>query len=442
MKLRVLETKWRPFINELCARTDVESAGIILAERLHDGSVLLARHLSVIPDTAYTIRQRDRIRIDPIALNRLVRPARDRGLSVLTVHTHPESNEPWFSTADDAGDSVLIPSLFTQMPGPHGSLVVAGNTQTVCARAWTSTENVVPVDLHVVGQTLQVMSSGSTNKQEEWFDRQRLALGEAGQRILRGLHVAVVGLGGTGSVTFSQLVHLGVGQITVIDGDRVEDSNISRILGATIADANVTWKVDVAARYAAAVGLGTKVNVIRGHLGKGVDPIVLAGCDAVFSCVDAHLPRALLNRLSYDKAVFLFDMGSAFRVNKENVTEGSGRVVIIGPERPCLACWGHIDANRVRVESLPQDERILQAAEGYISGADVPQPSVMAFNTLVSGAAVVEFLRVVTKFSGVDEPPSRLGFDFLTGTVRRNRLSGVSGCGICADKLARYGCDE
>ena len=442
MKLRVLESEWRPFINELCARTDVESAGIVLAERLYGGSVLLARHLSVIPDTAYAIRQRDRIRIDPVALNRLIRPARDRGLSVLTIHTHPAADVPWFSTADDAGDSVLIPSLFTQMPGPHGSLVVAGNTRAVCARGWTTTENVVPIGLHVVGQTLRVMLPDTMDGQEEWFDRQRLALGEAGQRILRGLHVAVIGLGGTGSVTFAQLVHLGVGQITVIDSDRVEDTNISRIFGATTADANVAWKVDVAARYAATVGLGTKVNIIRGHLGQDVDPNVLAGCDVVFSCVDAHLPRAILNRLSYEKAVLLFDMGSAFRVHEEIVTAGSGRVVIIGPGRPCLACWGHIDANRIRIESLPQDERMRQAAEGYVSGADVPQPSVVAFNTLISGAAVTEFLRTVTEFSGANDPPSRLGFDFMTGTVRRNRLSGISGCRICKDKLARHGHDD
>lgn len=439
MKLRVLESEWRPFINELCARTDVESAGIILAERLYGGSVMLARHLTVLPDAAYAIRQRDRIRIDPVALNRIIRPARDRSLSVLTVHTHPGSDVPWFSAADDTGDSALIPSLFTQMPGPHGSLVVAGNTQAVCARAWTTTENVVPVDLHVVGQTLQVMSPDTMDRQEEWFDRQRLALGEAGQRILRGLHVAVVGLGGTGSVTFAQLVHLGVGQITVIDGDCVEDTNISRIFGATTADANVARKVDVAARYATAVGLGTKVNVIRGHLGQDVDPNVLAGCDVVFSCVDAHLPRALLNRLSYDKAVLLFDMGSAFRVHEDTITGGAGRVVTIGPGRPCLACWGHIDANRIRIESLPQDERLRQAAEGYVSGANVPQPSVVAFNTLISGAAVVEFLRAVTEFSGANDPPSRLGFDFMTGTIRRNRLSGVNGCGICQSKLARHG---
>jgi len=439
MKLRVLESEWRPFINELCSRTDVETAGIILAERLHGGSVLLARHLSVIPDTAYTIRQNDRIRIDPVALNRLIRPARDRGLSILTIHTHPGADVPWFSAADDAGDSVLMPSLFTQMPGPHGSIVIAGNTQAVCARVWTITENVVPINLHVIGQTMQVLSPHIMLKQEEWFDRQRLALGEAGQHILRHLHVAVVGLGGTGSVTFSQLVHLGVGQITVIDGDRVENTNISRIFGATAADANVTWKVDVAARYAESVGLGTKVKAIRGHLGKDVDPKALEECDVVFSCVDAHLPRALLNRFSYEKAALLFDMGSAFRVHENIITAGSGRVVIIGPGRPCLACWGHIDANQVRIESMDHDERTKQEAEGYISGADVSQPSVVNFNTQISGAAVTEFLRCVTKFSGADDPPSRLGFDFTNGTVNRNRLSGGGGCRICRSKLTPDG---
>ncbi|RNL64479.1 ThiF family adenylyltransferase [Zhongshania marina] len=435
MKLRILESQWRPFLDELCSRTDVESAGVILAERLESDRVLLARHLSVLPDAAYAIRQRDRIRIDPVAFNRLVRPARDGGLSVLTVHTHPGAEEPWFSAADDAGDAVLMPSLFSQMTGPHGSIVVAGHTQTACARAWATNDNIVPVSLHVVGQSLKVMSSDHGRQKDGWFDRQRLALGEAGQHILRSLHVAVVGLGGTGSVTFAQLVHLGLGQITVIDGDYVEDTNISRILGATVVDADVTLKVDVAARYAKAVGLGTKVNIIKGHLGRDVAASTLTDCDAIFSCVDAHLPRAILNRVSYEAAILLFDMGSAFRAHNEVVTEGSGRVVAVGPGRPCLACWGHIDANRIRIESLSQNERVQLAADGYIDGADIPQPSVVAFNTLVSGAAVVEFLRAVTKFAGADDAPLRLGFDFKTGTVRRNRLSGSNQCRICSNNL-------
>ena len=441
MKLRVLKSEWHPFVDKLRSRTDVESAGIILAERL-PGNVLLARQLSIVPDTAYIIRQKDRIRIDPIAFNRLVRPARDHGLSVLTIHTHPGTAVPWFSTADDAGDSVLIPSLFTQMPGPHGSLVIASDTGVVCARAWTSAVNMVPVTLHEVGSGIHVTSPDSDVGTEHWFDRQRLALGEVGQRALRELHVAVVGLGGTGSVTFAQLVHLGIRQITVIDGDRVADTNISRIIGATAADAGVSWKVDVAARYAAVVGLGTTVNVIRGHLGRDVAPDAIAGCDAVFSCVDTHLPRALLNRMSYDKAVLLFDMGSAFRIREGAPTEGSGRVVVTGPGRPCLACWGHIDANQLRIEALPTNERAEQLAEGYISGADVTQPSVVAFNTQIAGAAVVEFLRAVTEFAGAEDPPLRLCFDFTTGTVRRNRLAGATGCKICQSGLVHKDCKD
>lgn len=435
MKMKILASDWRPFVDNLCARTDVESAGIILAERLYDGT-LLARQLTPLADAAYAIRQRNRIRIDPIALNRLVRPARERGLSVLTAHTHPGADEAWFSTADDLGDSVLMPSLFAQMDGPHGSLVIATNSLAVAARAWIAPEDPTSVALHLVGRTLRVLASDGEQVEQEWFDRQRLALGEAGQRVLRQIHVGIVGLGGTGSATFTQLVHLGVGHITVIDGDRVETTNISRIIGARTADAGVTWKVDVAARYAANVGLGTAVTIHRGHLGTDISPSILDGCDAVFSCVDTHLPRALLNRLAYEKAVLLFDMGSAFRMFAGTPLEGAGRVVVTGPGRPCLACWGHIDPNRIRNESLPPDERLRQQAEGYVAGADVPQPSVVAFNTQVSGAAVVEFLRCVTEFAGADDPPDRLSFDFGSGSVRRNRLAGDRGCKICRSEVA------
>jgi len=190
--------------------------------------------------------------------------------------------------------------------------------------------------------------------------------------------------------------------------------------------------VDVAARYAQQLGIGTEVRCLRGHLGSEIPPSEIEDCDLILSCVDRHLPRALLNRLSYEKAIPLIDMGSAFRVDAEGkVTAGAGRVVIVGPGRPCLACWGHIDPNRIRIESLSDADRAKEAAEGYISGAEVPQPSVVAFNTAVAGAAVIELMRLVTEFAGADDPPMRLAFDFQTGTVRRNRLPEGTACRIC-----------
>ena len=432
MKLRILESEWKPFVSALCERSDVETAGVILSERLAD-DVLFARHLQLVPEEGYQVRRNDHIRIDPVTINRLVRPAREQGLSVITVHTHPHSKAPWFSAADDEGDSRLMPSLLSQMAGPHGSLVIAGDTGTPTARVWTEGGAKALVDVHIVGKTLRLAPAVEAPRDDtDWFARQRLALGEAGQRTLRSLHVAVIGLGGTGSVVFVQLVHLGVGEITVVDGDRVERSNVSRILGSTSSDAGCAWKVDVAARYAETVGLGTRVNVCRGNLGVEVSTAEVAACDLIASCVDRHLPRALLNRLAYEKAIPMTDMGSAFRVDADGeLLAGAGRVVVVGPGRPCLACWGHIDPNRIRIESLSAEDRAREASEGYVAGADVPEPSVVAFNTMVGGAAVVELLRLATSFAGVDDPPMRLGFDFVSGTVRRNRLGGATECRIC-----------
>jgi molybdopterin-synthase adenylyltransferase len=434
MKLRITQSQWAKFVSELCLRHDVETAGLIFAERLQGCDVLLARQLLRVPDDCYEIRKADQIRISPLSINRLVRQARDSGWSVITAHTHPEATLPWFSKADDIGDSRLMPSLYSQMPGPHGSIVIAGETGIPAGRMWLEDGTTAEVSFRIVGQALQMLPVAACRESETgWFDRQRLALGDAGQEILRRLHVAVVGLGGTGSITFAQLVHLGVGRITVIDGDKVESSNLSRILGATTQDVGVTWKVDVAKRYAAQLGFGTRVTAIRGSLGTNASTTDIEACDAVLSCVDRHAPRAILNRLAYAKAIPVIDMGSAFRVNQDGqITSSAGRVVIVGPGRRCLGCWGHIDADRIRIESLLSEERRRQAADGYVDGADVPQPSVIAFNTAIAGAAVVELMRLVTGFAGASDAPARLGFDFETGTVRRNCLAAANECTICS----------
>lgn len=436
MNLRVIESQWNVFIDGLRARTDVETAGVILAERLYGGEVLLVRHMIEIPPEGYLIRHRDHVRLDPVTFNRIVRPGRDRGLSVITVHTHPGTTHPWFSIADDNGDARLIPSLFDQMPGPHGSVVIAGETGLATGRVWSEPGQKRELVTRIIGRTMRIFASSNTPFEDlAWFDRQRLALGRAGQQALAGLHIAIVGIGGTGSVAFLQLAHLGVRRITVIDGDRVEASNVSRILGATVDDAGRTWKVEVAARYAERLGIGTEVRSLRGHFGKDVTPEEVEGCDLVLSCVDRHLPRALLNRLSYEKAVPVIDMGSAFRVDASGrVTAGSGRVVVVGPGRRCLACWGHIDPNRIRTESLSESDRAREMADGYVDGAEIPQPSVLAFNTAVAGAAVVELMRLVTAFAGADDPPMRLSFDFESGTVRRNCLFTEHDCQICLSK--------
>jgi molybdopterin/thiamine biosynthesis adenylyltransferase len=438
MLIRIEESTWAEVTAHLLARDDVETAAILLAEAIETerGTVLAVRSWTAIPDDGYQIRRIDQIRIDPIAINRLVRPARDRGLSIVTIHSHPMALEAWFSQADDAGDARLLPSFATQVPGqPHGSLVLA-RSGAVAARLLVD-GRLMNTTVRVIGRTLRTATGQPVTAPDGRFARQALALGEAGHGALRAIRVGVVGLGGVGSLVSAQLGHLGVGEIVLVDGDVVEESNLSRILAARRPDVGKTLKTEVARRYLHEAGLPSQVRCIDRFLDRLDEARQLATCDLILSCVDRHTPRALLNRLAYEALIPVIDMGSGFRVDSGGRLIGAaGRVVVVGPGRPCLACWGHLDPDALRNEALSAADRAALIAEGYFDGAVVPQPSVIPFNTMVAGAAVIELLRLVTSFAGENDPPLRLALQFVDGTVRRNSLAAVAVCRTCGRRRA------
>ena len=136
MKIRISEHLWTSLATALLQRPDVESAGVLLCEPVPstDGQVLVVREALPFPEHGYVIRKHDQLKLDPVVLNRLIRPARDAGWSVVTVHTHPGDEAPMFSWADNKGDARLMPSLQVQMPDVrHGSMVI-GTADAAVAR--------------------------------------------------------------------------------------------------------------------------------------------------------------------------------------------------------------------------------------------------------------------------------------------------------------------
>ena len=80
---------------------------------------------------------------------------------------------------------------------------------------------------------------------EDILSRTRLLLGEPAIETLKHSHVAVFGIGGVGGYTTEALARSGVGELTIIDNDRVCISNVNRqiyALQSTIGQ----YKVDVA----------------------------------------------------------------------------------------------------------------------------------------------------------------------------------------------------
>ncbi|MDT3445441.1 ThiF family adenylyltransferase [Pseudofrankia sp. BMG5.37] len=65
----------------------------------------------------------------------------------------------------------------------------------------------------------------------QWH-RQAMLFGAAGQQAFARMRVAVVGLGGAGNIITEFLAHLGVGELVLIDDDRVDATNLPRLLAA------------------------------------------------------------------------------------------------------------------------------------------------------------------------------------------------------------------
>lgn len=67
---------------------------------------------------------------------------------------------------------------------------------------------------------------------EAWQQRTALLWGEEKTERLRRSHVLVAGLGGVGAYAAEMLCRAGVGELTLVDADRVQESNINRQLPA------------------------------------------------------------------------------------------------------------------------------------------------------------------------------------------------------------------
>lgn len=107
----------------------------------------------------------------------------------------------------------------------------------------------------------------------------------ADQAALLKSHAGVVGLGGLGGTVTEILARMGVGRLTLIDGDRFEDSNLNRQLLSS--PANLTQpKAEAAAQRVRRINPSTDVTVHACFLTAQNAAELLAGCDVVVDCLD------------------------------------------------------------------------------------------------------------------------------------------------------------
>ncbi len=314
---------------------------------------------------------------------------------------------------DDPGSDELAILL-----GPDGLDLSAGRVRGLIPGHSGETTAIDAV--RVVGDSWRLLLVETDATSPSVFDRQIRAFGSAGQHLLARLRVGVVGAGGTGSAVCEQLIRLGVGEITVIDDDVINDdgSNVTRVWGSTMADIGMP-KVDIVGRTAAHIGFGTRINPIKGTINDEANARELRHCDVIFGCTDDNRGRMTLSRIATWYLIPVIDMGVKLSSADGVLTNIDGRVTIIDHATGCLQCRGRIDPQALQAEVLQPLEREARVAESYAVGLGERDPAVVAYTTSIAATAVAEFL-ARTFGLDIDRPSSELLVRFHQRSIGRS----------------------
>ncbi|KGI76757.1 ThiF family adenylyltransferase [Oleiagrimonas soli] len=232
-------------------------------------------------------------------------------------------------------------------------------------------------------------------------------VGTEGQARLAAARVLVLGAGGLGSPALTYLAGAGVGTLGIVDGDRLEASNLHR---QTLYDARDVGlpKATLAARRLAALNPSVTLRTWTEPLHAGNAADVFADFDLVLECTDDMRNRYLSNDAAVVAGIPLI-LASVYQY------EGQLQVVEAGGT-PCLRClWPR----------EPAADAIGSCAANGVLG---PTPGVLG------AMQAMEALKILLDLPRPREPALLL-VDLLQHDLRRLPIDPATGCaehGGCA----------
>jgi len=120
-------------------------------------------------------------------------------------------------------------------------------------------------------------------------------IGVEGQARLLQSHALVIGAGGLGSPVALYLGSAGVGQITLVDHDVVDLTNLQRQIAHSLARVGQA-KVESAAQSIAALNAEVRVHALAQRADAELLDALLTRVDVVLDCSDNFATRQLVNR--------------------------------------------------------------------------------------------------------------------------------------------------
>lgn len=250
-----------------------------------------------------------------------------------------------------------------------------------------------------------------TNSQKQRYLRNIILpeIGEEGQKKLLQAKVLVIGAGGLGSPVLLYLAAAGVGNISVIDDDAVELSNLQRQIIHNSQNLGQK-KVESAKEKISALNPDVNLTIYDFRANKENLTKIVKNYDFILDATDNFPTRFIINEVCFEqKKPLIFAAVKGFL----------GQISVFKSyqnNNPCYACFNEniVDENF----SLPLSEKgILGSVAGTIG-------AIQATTTIkeILGIRQEEKENLVGKI---------LIFDFLKNEFRKVKLSKNSKCKIC-----------
>lgn len=155
----------------------------------------------------------------------------------------------------------------------------------------------------------------------DWLQRSELLVKQEGLEKLKNASVLVVGLGGVGSFAAEFLARAGVGNLTIVDGDVVDITNVNRQLPALHTTVGKD-KVEVVAERI--LDINPEINLVKMNeflSPERMDEILESNhFDYVLDCIDSVSPKlALIKACRRRKIKIVSSMGAGGKMDPSKV---------------------------------------------------------------------------------------------------------------------------
>lgn len=222
------------------------------------------------------------------------------------------------------------------------------------------------------------------------FNRTKLLIGEEALLKLQKSKVIVFGIGGVGGFTAEALVRSGIGNITLVDNDKIEESNLNRQIIAT-KDSLGKEKTQVALQRLLSINPKANVTAINTfYLPQNAEEIDFSEFDYVIDAVDTVTAKLeIIKRAKAQNVPVISCMGTGrktditrLKVDLVSKTSGCPLAKVMRKE---LKSLGIIDVKVVYSDEERVERKDSPSLEDCVKQSGRPAPASMIFVPAAAG---------------------------------------------------------